>query len=170
MNFIPFENIELKSPLEKDEIINVIKNNIKEKTKIGIDTSNDSVLDFEGYVRDYTFKLKRLLRFGYNAFIPIISGEVYGEKNNSIIKLKLKFHKLVTLFLIIITLFIGILIVTPLFENNDTKAMISKLDKLTQESFDKDLISKEEYENITIKEKYGGWNNLIFLITPYIES
>ncbi|CAM4322414.1 hypothetical protein [Gillisia hiemivivida] len=168
MNFIPFENIELKSSLERDEIINVIKNNIKENTKVGISTSRDSILDFEGYVKDYKFKLKRILRFGYNAFIPIISGEVYGKKNNSIIKLKLKFHKLVSLFLIIITLFIGLLILIPLFESSNTKIKLDKLDKITQESFEKGFISKEKYESLTFKEEKENWNNYVFLITPYI--
>ena len=112
--------------------------------------------------------MKRILRFGYNAFIPIISGEVYGKENTSIIKLKLRFHKLVTILLIIITLFLGSLIITPLFESDSTKAKLNKLDEITQESIEKDFISEEKYQSLSFKEEKGNWNNYILLITPYI--
>ena len=75
MNLIPFENIEIKSPLTKSEVENAIKSNIAWTTELGISFTKKSTLDYEGFVENGTFKIRRILKSGRNSFIPIVTGK-----------------------------------------------------------------------------------------------
>ena len=98
MNFLLFENIKIDSPLTKKEIENSIKKNIAWNTELGLTFTKNSLLDYEGFVENSNFKLRRILKSGINSFIPIASGIITEKVNGSKVELKLRLQKVLIIF------------------------------------------------------------------------
>ena len=118
MNLLPFENIEIKSPLTKSEVENAVKSNIAWTTELGISFTKKSTLDYEGYVENGTFINRRNLKSGRKSFIPIVTGTISDNGNSgSRIGLKLRLHKIIIIFAVIMTMFSGMMLITSLFSS-----------------------------------------------------
>lgn len=107
MNLLPYENLKIESSLSHNEIVSIVRNNIAWNTDLGMLFTTNSFRDYEGFVEGNTFKIRRTLKSGFNSFIPIVSGVVLEESNGSKIELKLRLHRLVTIFSIVFTIFLG---------------------------------------------------------------
>jgi hypothetical protein len=68
--------------------------------------TKNSFREYEGYTENNTFKLRRILKSGINTFIPIVTGTVLDFDNDSSrIVLKLRLHKGVMIFGVVMTIF-----------------------------------------------------------------
>jgi hypothetical protein len=168
MNLLPFENIEIESPLSKSEVVNTVRRNIEWKTDLGMTFTKNSFREYEGYTENNTFKLRRILKSGINTFIPIVTGTVLDFDNDSSrIVLKLRLHKGVMIFGVVMTIFAGILLVTSLLS--------SPLPYISSEEYLKELSIDEQLKKDILsglseppKQEKSYWSNLLLFVTPYL--
>jgi hypothetical protein len=168
MNLLPFQNIEIDSPLRKSEIESSIKNNIAWTTELGMSFTKNSLREYEGFVENGTFKIRRILKSGRNSFIPIVTGTISGSGNNgSRIRLKLRLHKVVMILAIVMTLFSGIMIITSLLNSPVTNK--SQKEYLIEHSIDEEL-AEEIVNNMekSTKSKNMDWTSLLLFVAPYL--
>jgi hypothetical protein len=168
MNLLPFQSIEIDSPLRKSEIESSIKNNIAWTTELGMSFTKNSLREYEGFVENGTFKIRRILKSGRNSFIPIVTGTISGSGNNgSRIRLKLRLHKVVMILAIVMTLFSGIMIITSLLNSPVTNK--SQKEYLIEHSIDEEL-AEEIVNNMekSTKSKNMDWTSLLLFVAPYL--
>lgn len=168
MNLVPFENIEIRSPLSKSEVLNTVRRNIEWTTNLGMTFTKNSLREYEGYIESNAFKIRRILKGGMNSFIPIVSGTVIEHENNSSrIILKLRLHKVVIIFCIVMTVFAGFLFIINLISS--PVQYISAQDYIMELSIDEQLksdILKDRSESPNLAN--FSWNSLLLFIAPYI--
>lgn len=167
MTLLPFENIKIDSSLSQSEIESVIKSNIAWNTDLGLTFTKNSLLDYEGHVENRTFKMRRILKSGINSFIPIVTGIIHEKDKGSEIELKLRLHKVVLIFAIILTLFSGSSIISGLSSNSYKKEEFKEL--MNNEDL-KESLSQKQYEDLEkiTKPKKIDWINLTLFISPYL--
>jgi len=172
MNLLPFENIDFNSPLTESEITDAIKINVAWTTELGLTFTKNSLRDYEGFVDNNTFKIRRILKSGRNSFIPIASGIISKKENGTRIELKLRLHKVVMILAIVFTIFSGSLIITSLLnkplEKEQFKESLNEL--LNDEELVREMLSQNIYEDLeSINEpKEMSWIGLLLFITPYL--
>jgi len=105
MNLIPFENIQISSPLKKEEILRRIAGQLQHTTQFGNAFHKDSLKKYEGFVTSNEFKFRRILKSGMNSFIPIIHGKIETESTKSSIFIKIRLHPFVYIMTTFLTLF-----------------------------------------------------------------
>jgi hypothetical protein len=100
MAFLPWENIEYKTSLSKDEIINRINNIVEPKGIFGIFLLKKYSYGkpYEGEVYENGFKIKRIT-FYMNSFKPIILGNIIENRNQTIINIKMRCHYFIAGFM-----------------------------------------------------------------------
>jgi len=167
MNFLPFEKIIIDSPLTKNEIENSIKNNIAWNTELGLTFTKNSLRDYEGFVEDSKFKIRRILKSGINSFIPIASGLITQKGNGCKVELKLRLHKVIIIFMVAMTLFSGSLLIISTFNKPIENKHITELlnDKLLKET-----LGQKQYDdlsNLSTKNE-TNWSGLLLLFAPYL--
>ena len=168
MNLLPFENIEIKSPLTKSEVENAVKSNIAWTTELGISFTKKSTLDYEVVVENGTFKIRRILKSGRNSFIPIVTGTISDNGNSgSRIGLKLRLHKIIIIFTVIMTMFSGMMLITSLFSS--PMSYESQKEFLIEHSIDEGL-AEEIISNLDepTKSKNMDWIPLFLFVAPYL--
>ena len=94
--------------MKRDEVLKQLLENVEpEKTiRLGL-FKRDSTKPYEGYITRQTFEIKRVI--GYrNSFLPRISGILEEDYDGTRIKVKMRLHVLVIVFLCIWCGFVGI--------------------------------------------------------------
>tara|TARA_B100000809_G_C14747534_1_gene390872 strand:- start:54 stop:500 length:447 start_codon:yes stop_codon:yes gene_type:complete len=104
MNFLPYENIQLISPLDKGLVLSKINNQLEETRLFGFAFHKGSWKKYEGFIENDNFKFRRILKSGSNSFIPIVQGQIVNTEKGSLIKLKIRLHKFVYALLIIMSI------------------------------------------------------------------
>lgn len=101
MKFLPTENITYKTRLKEDEIIRRLSDFIEpEKTFRFEIFSSGSKKSYEGQINGQTFNIKRII--GYrNSFLPRINGVIERDFDGLTIKVKMRLHIFVIVFLCI---------------------------------------------------------------------
>jgi hypothetical protein len=101
MKYLPTENITFKTELTEKEIINRLSDLIQPaKTfRFGI-FSPSSSKSYEGLINGQTFDIKRIISYR-NSFLPRINGIIERDVDGSRIKVKMRLHTFVTVFLCI---------------------------------------------------------------------
>lgn len=167
MNFIPFENITISSPLTNGEIEDVIKHTIESNTKLGLTFTKDSIKEYEGFVGNKNFRIRRILKSGINSFIPIVSGSIHKKENGSKIQLKLRLHKIVSILAIVMTLFFGSLLIMPIL-NNPLKG--EQFKELVNDELIKETLGKQEYKKFkdSINPKEIDSIGFLLFFSPYL--
>ena len=101
MKFLPTECFTYKTRLKESEIISRLSDHIEpEKTfRFGIFGSG-STKNYEGQINGQTFYIKRIISYR-NSFLPRIYGIIERDLDGSIIKVKMKLHVVVKVFLCI---------------------------------------------------------------------
>lgn len=122
MEFIPTKNITYKTKLNEAEIIGRLSDNIEpEKTVRFGAFNNSSTKAYEGQIVEQTFKIKRIIS-GRNSFLPIINGIIEKDTEGLSIKVNMRIHAQVIIFLCIVcagTLGIGgFVFLMPLLTQN----------------------------------------------------
>lgn len=101
MNFLPTENITYKTALKEDEIIRRLSDSVEpEKTVRFSIFSSSSTKSYVGQINGQIFNIKRII--GYrNSFLPRINGIIERDFNGTTIKVRMRLHSLVIVFLCI---------------------------------------------------------------------
>lgn len=99
MKFLPTENITYKTSLKENEIIRRLSENLEpEKAlRFGI-LSSASTKPYEGHISGNTFEIKRIIRY-QNTFLPRINGIIESDFDGITIKVKMRLHVFVLVFL-----------------------------------------------------------------------
>jgi hypothetical protein len=102
MAFLPWENIEYKTNLTKDEIINRINSVVEPKGVFGVYFFKKYSYGkpYDGEIYENGFKIKRISIIG-NSFLPIIIGNIIEENGKNIINIKMRCHYFTIGFMII---------------------------------------------------------------------
>ena len=101
MKFLPTENIIYKTRLKEEEIIRRLSDSIEpEKTfRFGI-FSSGTTKSYEGQINGQTFDIKRIISYR-NSFLPRINGIIERDFDGMTIKVKMRLHIFVIVFLCI---------------------------------------------------------------------
>ena len=101
MKFLPTENITYKTKLKENEIVDRLSNIIEpEKTFRFEIFGNSSTKLYEGKINNLTFDIKRIITYR-NSFIPRISGVINHDFDGTTIKVKMRLHIFVIIFICI---------------------------------------------------------------------
>lgn len=171
MNLLPYENTEINSPLSKEEIKAVLESNLDWTDGFEVMYIKYSSKEYEGYVNEDTFSLRRVLKHGRNSFIPIVTGTISRNTDGSSrIELKIRLHKFVSRFLIGVTLFSLLLFLAPMLGSSSTKE--SQKEHLMEFSTIDEALAEKIVNNSDGKPKPVplNWNFLYFLTIPYFLS
>ena len=105
MAFLPWENIEIKTKLTKDEIISGINNNVEAKGLFWAWPLKKYSYGkpYQGYISENSFKIMRITIYT-NSFLPFILGNIIENEDYRIITIKMRCSYIITGFMII---FIG---------------------------------------------------------------
>lgn len=114
MKYLPAENITFKTKLKRNEVLKQLLENVEpEKTFRFALFNRDSTKPYEGYITRQSFEIKRII--GYrNSFLPRISGILEEDFDGTRIKVKMRLHALVIVFLCIWCGFLGIAFIAML--------------------------------------------------------
>ncbi|WP_113638776.1 hypothetical protein [Nubsella zeaxanthinifaciens] len=101
MKFLPAENIIYKTRLKEDELIRRLSDYIEpEKTfRFGVFGSG-STKSYEGQISGQAFNIKRIISYR-NSFLPRINGVIERDFDGLTIKVKMRLHIFVIVFLCI---------------------------------------------------------------------
>jgi hypothetical protein len=101
MKFLPIENITFKTKLKESEIIRRLSDCIEpEKAFRSSIFSSNSTKPYEGQIKGHSFNIKRII--GYrNSFLPRINGVIERDLDGLTIKVKMRLHTFVIVFLCI---------------------------------------------------------------------
>ena len=164
MNLLPFEKLELKSSLTENEILTKLKNDVEENTVLGLTFTTNSNKDYEGFVNNNTFKIRRILKSGMNSFIPTVSGIIIENKTGTKIRIKIQLHKVISIFLIVMTMFMGVLLVV----SNNSRIETNKMNiEFSQNELFKENLPEDAYKELSATKNFD-WLNLLFVVAPYI--
>ncbi len=173
MTLLPFENIEIESPLTEGEIENAIKNNVAWRTEFRPSIAQNSYHEFEGFVDSGTFKIRRILKWGRTPFIPLVTGTISKSGNGSKVQLKFRLHKFVMRFLIVMTIFHSIMFLPSLISRLQSGLHTKEDYKeyLMEHSLDEEL-AEDVVSNIEINPWYmrTEWSSFIILFALYLMS
>lgn len=99
--YLPFENIIYKTKLSKEQTIQKLAENIEAKKSFGFGAYNYTYsTPYIGSITGNTFEIQRAISYR-NSFLPQIKGEVYSEFDGTRVKVSMKPHPFVLVFMTI---------------------------------------------------------------------
>jgi hypothetical protein len=99
--FLPIENIIYKTKLSKEQTIQKLTENIETEKSFGFGAHNYTYSKpYIGRILGNSFEIKRAISYR-NSFLPQIKGEIYSEFDGTKIKVNMKPHSLVLVFMTI---------------------------------------------------------------------
>jgi hypothetical protein len=105
MKFTPFEIFEISTSQSRDSVLSAVDSRIAYTSSINLGMNKNSYKDYEGTVDKDGFKFKRIVKIGYNAFMPIVYGTVEEKGDGSKITFRVTFSRYVNVFGIAFLLF-----------------------------------------------------------------
>ena len=159
--FIPFTRHEIVIDGSYSEIKNKVLSRVDLKEELTMSKSPRYFKDYEGAINEKSFQVRRLMEFGYSAFIPSLHAELINSKDKLKLFVCVKFPTIIYLFLLAFALVNMI----PIY--ND-------LPLLLDENYIKEM--EELYKgtglNYLIPQKKEMWmgliKNVLFLSLPYL--
>jgi hypothetical protein len=102
MTFFPFKKEVVYDTNEIKRIMKTISSKTVYKMELEIKSSNKSFKELEGSFNREKFIVRRLLNYGYSAFLVLAEGELKDDK----LIITYKFHQTVIILLVLIFLFL----------------------------------------------------------------
>jgi len=116
------KNLKYTTLKSKDNFLDNFKKKIFWNKELGIISSRNeySFKEYEGYVENNSFTIRRILKIGANSFIPLIHGIIIKNNDNESIDIQLKIvlQKLTRMFLLVFNIFLSILIILLIIAGN----------------------------------------------------
>jgi len=162
-NLIPYDSLTITSSMKKDEIITTLNSNISRNTNFAQVYNRNSSKDYEGFLTDKEFRIRRIMKIGYNSFIPIVIGKFQKQENEILITIRP--HKFVLIFMGFIVLFgLSMFILTSNFTKNDNDYPQEIVDIMGEDQF-KELLGDQylKHQEINI-----NWNDLLIPLIGYL--
>ena len=108
MKLLPLENITFKTQLPSDEVISRLDGLVEPEKGLRFSLFNSaSTKPYEGQIYGQTFRMKRII--GYrNSFLPRIKGVVSTDYDGTTIRVTMRLHVVVLVFLCFWCGFIGL--------------------------------------------------------------
>lgn len=108
MKFLPLENITYKTSLKEEEAVKRLLDSIEPEKTFRFEVfSRGSSKSYEGQVNGQTFDIRRII--GYrNSFLPRINGVIEKDFDGLTIKVKMRLHIFVVVFLCVWCGFVGL--------------------------------------------------------------
>lgn len=127
MKFFPTENLIYKTKLKETEILRRLSENIEpeNKIRIGLYRSGSSI-SYEGFIKDHGFKITRIISYR-NTFIPQIFGNIEKDYDGTKVKIKMRLHVFVSVFLCMLTFGYVLTMRGFKFEANKSKNFLQNL-------------------------------------------
>ena len=102
MKYLPFENITYRTKLDSEQILMKIDEVIEpEKTfRLTGVFGNSDHKSYEGSINGNSFKMTRIISYK-NSFLPRIKGTVEKDFNGAKVKVKMRLHPFVIVFMVI---------------------------------------------------------------------
>lgn len=101
MKLIPSVNIELLTSFSKEEVENILMENIGPKRGIELRFSKTKIeKPFEGYFANGQFEMQRAINYK-NSFLPQIKGTISESMNGTKVMAKLQMHGFVVAFMVV---------------------------------------------------------------------
>lgn len=115
MKYLPFERITYKTNLSEQEVLTRLSGFVEPK-KFGL--GRNPIKEYEGSVNSNSFEIQRVIK-NRNSFLPQISGTIQKNNGETQIKIIMKLHWVVFVFLIfwcgfVVLFLIGILVMEDL--------------------------------------------------------
>jgi hypothetical protein len=129
MKLLPYENIEILSPLSPPEAQSALKREVKSLKLSGFGfASSEEHAYFDGFLENYQFKFNRKINYR-NSFLPTISGSINSDLMGSRVVAKMRLAPVVSIFSIIwlgVSIFACIALSVKIFgtEDYDPKMLI----------------------------------------------
>lgn len=99
MKYLPAENIVYKTKLKEEEILKRLSGIIEPKKTFRFgESSNGGSKPYEGQINDHSFDIQRIISYR-NSFLPRINGIVERDFDGVTIKVKMRLHVFVIVFL-----------------------------------------------------------------------
>lgn len=99
MKLFPFEKFTVRNSISKEQTEEHLTNSISLNEKMGSIKVSRSLRELEGSVKNGQFRLRRIPKFGYNAFLPIITGIIMeGGNGGSLIQIEIKPQNHIVIF------------------------------------------------------------------------
>jgi len=171
LGLFPFKNIELTSPLHASDIIKIVHGNIEYNPTLNF-YKKESYREYEGFVNNDNFTMRRILKRGTNSFIPIAYCQISSINNSTKLKLNLRLHRAIYLFLGVFLLFSLILISVELLSDNSGHQSAKELFESEEFKDTKQYFSDEEWDKLTKTNETisFSWSSLFIFLAPYILS
>lgn len=97
--FLPVENLIYKTKLSKEQAIQKLNDNIEVEKSFGFGINNSTYSKpYIGQIIGNNFEIKRAINYR-NSFLPQIKGEIYTEFDGTKIKVNMKPHNFVLIFM-----------------------------------------------------------------------
>jgi hypothetical protein len=104
MKYLPFEYIVYRTDLSEQEVVIRLSSYIETKKNHFV-FKNKSIKEYEGFINGKNFEINRIIK-SRNSFLPQISGSIHQNNYQTQIKVEMKLHWSVMIFLILWCLFI----------------------------------------------------------------
>lgn len=101
---LPYINYKIESPTTKNTILQNFYNSISLLKALPV-RKVASNKDFEGVIKDDDLRIRRSLKVGYSAFLPISNIKISNENGGTNLHVVISFHRLVNIGIILYYLF-----------------------------------------------------------------
>lgn len=171
LGLFPFKNIELTSPLHASDIIKIVHGNIEYNPTLNF-YKKESYREYEGFVNNDNFTMRRILKTGVNSFIPTAYCYISSFNNSAKLKLKIRLPKAIYLLLGVFLLFSLILISVELLSDNSGHQSAKELFESEEFKDAKQYFSDEEWDKLTKTNNTisFSWGSLFIFLAPYVLS
>ena len=161
MNLLPYENIEYTTPFSATEVKEIIANNIALSSGL----NKNSIYDYEGHMEGNSFTIRRILKSYRNSYLPTATGVISKYGTGSRIELKLRLHKVIYIFTIVISLFLLLHFIMPFIASANYEYDPQILESLDDEVLKESL--RQGLENMNHSVQFD-WMDIPFIFAPYL--
>lgn len=122
MKFLPVENITYKTRLREEEIVKRLSGIIEPEKVVRMNIfSSSPTKSYQGQINGLTFDITRIIRYR-NSFLPMIHGTIERDFDGLKIKVKMRLHTFVIVFLCVWCGGVGIVCIASLSQAFDGSA------------------------------------------------